>query len=368
MADGAGSGCGFCPAAAHFVKKNSRGITMGQSRFEPAFLAAVLVLEIGFLSPKAWGQTRVSIAQAQELLTFAPGYIARSRHFKEMGVEAQFEIVTGDGPVAASVSGGSTQFGLGSSGGMLNIAAKGEDVMAVVGVTYQTIDFIFNKEWVRKKGVDRKSPLKARVEALRGAVVGGTSPGAISDTLTQYLLRWAGLDPEKDAEIVPMGGIGPRLAALESNRIQAMPVSPPGGQQAEKNGYGIVLIPAADLPGFSRQIHTVLYARKSWLAGNKETARRVATALARANNFFLDNFEESVRINESFFKKLSRDVLEPGLRAVQAQTIRNGIMQDIELVKTVELLQTIGAIKGTVNTKEGVFWTNEYIDLSRVNK
>jgi ABC-type nitrate/sulfonate/bicarbonate transport system substrate-binding protein len=341
---------------------------MDQRRFAGAFLAAVLVFGMGFLPPKAWGQVRVSVAQAQDLLTFAPGYIARAKHFKETGVEAQFEVLSGDGPVAAAVTSGSTEFALGSSGGMLNIAAKGEDVMAVVGVNYQTVDFIFNKEWVRKKGVDKKSPLKTRIEALRGAVVGGTSPGAISDTLTQYLLRWAGLDPEKDVEIVPMGGIGPRLAALESNRIQAMPVSPPGGQQAEKNGYGIVLIPAADLPGFSRQIHTVLYARKSWLTANRETARRVATALARANNFFLDNFEESLKINESFFKTLPRDVLEPGLRAVQTQTIRNGIMQAGELAKTVELLTTIGAIKGTVDTKEGAFWTNEYNDLSRVKK
>ena len=340
---------------------------MDERSFTRAFLAAVLVTGMGFVPPKAWGQVRVSIAQAQDLLTFTPGYIARAKHFKEAGAEAQFEVLSGDGPVAAAVTSGSTQFALGSSGGMLNIAAKGEDVMAVVGVNYQTVDFIFNKEWARKKGVDKKSPLKARIEALRGAVVGGTSPGAISETLTQYLLRWAGLDA-KDAEIVPMGGIGPRLAALESNRIQAMPVSPPGGQQAEKNGYGIVLIPAADLPGFSRQIHTILYARKSWLAANKETARRVATALAGANNFFLDNFEESLKITESFFKTLPRDVLEPGLRAIQAQTIRNGVMQAGELTKTIELLTTIGAIKGTVDTKEGVFWTNEYNDLARVKK
>ena len=82
----------------------------------------------------------------------------------------------------------------------------------------------------------------------------------------------------------------------------------------------------------------------------------------------MDNFEESLKINESFFNKLPRDVLEPGLRAVQAQTIRNGIMRAEEMVQSVELLKTIGAIKGTVDTKEGVFWTNEYNDLSRVKK
>jgi NitT/TauT family transport system substrate-binding protein len=328
----------------------------------------VIVLAVVFLSPQAWGQTRVSFAQAQELLGFAPAYIARAKHFKEMGIEAQFEVLSGDGPVVAAVTSGSTQFAVGSTAGMLNIATKGEDVIAIQAMAYQTIDFIFNKEWARKKGVDKKSPLKARIEALRGAVIGGTSPGAISETLAQYLLRWAGLDPAKDAEIVSMGGIGARLAALETNRIQAMPVSPPGGQEAEKNGYGIVLIPAADLPGFSRQIHEVLYARKSWLANNKETARRVATAMARANNLMLDNFEESVKLTAPFFKTLPRDVLEPGLRAVQSQVIRNGTMQAAELVKTVELLQTIGAIKGTLDTKEGIYWTNEYIDLARVKK
>jgi ABC-type nitrate/sulfonate/bicarbonate transport system substrate-binding protein len=342
-------------------------VPMKQHRFAATVFLALLVFAASVLPSKAWGQTRISIAQAQDLLTFAPGYIARAKHFKEAGLEAQVEVLSGDGPVAAAVTSGSTQFALGSSGGMLNIAAKGEDVMAVVGVTYQTIDYIFNKEWARKKGVDKKSPLKARIEALRGSVVGGTNPGAISDTLTQYLLRWAGLNP-KDAEIVSMGGIGPRLAALESNRIQAMPVSPPGGQQAEKNGYGIVLIPAADLPGFNRQIHTLLYARKSWLNANKETASRVASAVARANNFFLNSFDESLKIIESFFPKLSRDVLEPGLRAVQTQTIRNGAMQAGELAKTIELLTTIGAIKGTVDAKEGIFWTNQYNELSRVKK
>src|SRR6516162_6214945 len=204
---------------------------MSRKKLSAALFAAVIVLEAGLLCPRAWGQTRVSFAQAQDLLGFAPAYIARARYFKDTGIDAQFEVLSGDGPVVAAVTSGSTQFAVGSTAGMLNIATKGEDVIAIHGMAYQRIDFIFNKEWARKKGVDKRSPLKARVEALRGAVIGGTTPGAISETLSQYLLRWAGLDPAKDAEIVSMGGIGARLAALETNRIQAMPVSPPGGQE-----------------------------------------------------------------------------------------------------------------------------------------
>ena len=55
---------------------------MDERRFAEAFFAAVLMFGMGFLPPKAWGQVRVSIAQAQDLLTIAPGYIARAKQCK----------------------------------------------------------------------------------------------------------------------------------------------------------------------------------------------------------------------------------------------------------------------------------------------
>ncbi len=334
-------------------------------------IAAVLIpLSAAVLPTEVQGQggTKVSFAQAQDILSFAPAYIARAKFFKEMGIDAQFEILAGGGPVFAAVSGGSTEFGLTASADLVNRAAKGEDFVAVAGLNYQTIEVVMNKQWAQRTGVNKASTLKVRVEALRGTVIGSTSPGAISDTMAQFLLRWGGMDPAKDAQIVPIGGVGPRLAALEANRIQVLLSSPPAGQQAEKKGYGIVIIPAKDLPGFNRQIHEVLFARKSWLNRNRETATRVVTAIAMANNFFLENFETSLKFHEQFYGALGRDVLEPGLRSVRAQTIRNAVMRAEDWVKTMELLQQIHAVEGQLSTNEGVFWTNQYIDLSKLKK
>jgi NitT/TauT family transport system substrate-binding protein len=335
----------------------------------PTSVALIILALLGIPS-RGHGQTpvRVSIAQSQDILAFAPAYIARARFFKEMGVEAQFEILSGGGPVAASVSGGSTHFGLTSSSGVVNVAAKGEDFIAIEGLNYQTIEVVFNKKWAERKGVTKSSPIKARIEAMRGATIASTSPGALTDTVAQYLLRWVGMEPGKDAQIVPIGAMAPRLAALQSDRVEVLLSSPPAGQIAEKEGYGIVLIPAEDLPGFNRQLNEVLMARKSWLQRNRAVAVRVATALALANNFFMDNFQESVGMHEPFFKKTGREILEQGLRPVHAQTLRNGAMKADDWSKTVELLNAIGDLKGKVDIKEGGFWTNQYIDLNRLKK
>jgi len=312
------------------------------------------------------GLVKVTFAQAQDLLSFAPAYIARAKFFKEMGIDPQFEILAGGGPVFAALSGGSVQFGLTASADLVNRASKGEDFVAVEGLNFQTIEVVMNKDWATRKGVTKASTLKARVEAMRGTIIASTSPGAISDTMAQYLLRWGGMDPSKDAQIVPIGGLPPRMAALESGRVQVLLSSPPAGQEAEKKGFGITIIPAKDLPGFNRQIHEILIARKSWLTRNKDLATRVVTALAMGNNFFLDNFDASVQMHMPFYPNLGRDVLEPGLRSVRAQTLRNGVMKAEDWIKTMELLRSIKAVEGEVSTKEGAYWTNAYIDQSKL--
>ena len=56
---------------------------MSRRKIWAALFTALIVLEAGFLCAQAWGQTRASFAQAQELLGFAPAYIARAKQFKE---------------------------------------------------------------------------------------------------------------------------------------------------------------------------------------------------------------------------------------------------------------------------------------------
>ena len=70
-------------------------------------------------------------------------------------------------------------------------------------------------------------PYPQMVRDLKGLKIGISSAGASTDTMLQYLLREAGLDPKKDVNIVPVGDPDTMLAALKNGVIDgAMAVEP----------------------------------------------------------------------------------------------------------------------------------------------
>jgi ABC-type nitrate/sulfonate/bicarbonate transport system substrate-binding protein len=57
---------------------------------------------------------------------------------------------------------------------------------------------------------------------LKGKTIGVTVRGGAVDLNMRYLLQQAGIDPEKDVEIVPAGGAAQLLAAMQSDRVDAV--------------------------------------------------------------------------------------------------------------------------------------------------
>jgi NitT/TauT family transport system substrate-binding protein len=336
----------------------------------PSLAAIVLATAVAWslAAPEAQGQGLIKLrfAQAQDILSFAPGYIARARFFRAQGIDPQFEILSGGGPVLAAVASGSVEFGLVASVDLISQAARHPDVQAIHGMNYQTIEVIVNSQWASHKNTSKFHALKQRIESMKGAIIASTTPGAFSETMARYLVRQVGLDPARDVQIVPLGGIGPRIAALQSNHAQVLLSSPPAGQQAEAEGWGTILIPSKDLPGFNKQIHQVLVARRGWLARNRGAARRVATALAQANDHLLDNPTDSVALHQQYYPGLSRRILEQGIRSVRTQTIRHGKMKELDWMRTLELLVAANVVDQSVSMKEGRLWTNDYIDTTRL--
>jgi NitT/TauT family transport system substrate-binding protein len=67
------------------------------------------------------------------------------------------------------------------------------------------MDLVVRNDVLARLGVTPRSPLEARLKALRGLTFGITRPGAPTQLFPQYLLRKAGYDPEKDATFVQVG-------------------------------------------------------------------------------------------------------------------------------------------------------------------
>src|SRR5207249_7743951 len=68
------------------------------------------------------------------------------------------------------------------------------------------------------------------------------SPGAPTDLFARYYVRQAGLDPDKDVQIIRIGSIAGLLAALRSDQIDGYMLSAPSPQQVEQQGLGQILI------------------------------------------------------------------------------------------------------------------------------
>jgi NitT/TauT family transport system substrate-binding protein len=102
---------------------------------------------------------------------------------------------------------------------------QGADTVMIVGVVPTFVDHIISVSSITK------------VEQLKGKVGGVNRLGSTSDLGLRLALRKLGVDPEKDAKIIPVGGNPERFAALSKGLTQFTIMPEPFLTQAERLGF-----------------------------------------------------------------------------------------------------------------------------------
>jgi NitT/TauT family transport system substrate-binding protein len=310
------------------------------------------------------GPTKITVASAPNV--FLTGmYIARDRGiFQKEGLEVEIvEVEAGTDSVAALVS-GNAQFADIGLDDLANLAGEGEEglVMTHNILSRVTLTLVMRADVARQRGVTRQSPLPQRYAALKGLTIGITSPGAPTDNYMRYYLRQAGLDPDRDAEIVALGGGSNLLAALEENKIQAYHLSPPTPYVAEAEGFGVVLIdgPAGDVQEFSNFLYTGWATNREWAADNPEQAKAFSRALKAAM--------EAVKADPAAAaKEVADDVgtqdvaqVERTLNAFLPALSVDGCFTDQTVTASLGTMKQVGLLEGEADPKAGGLWTNDY--------
>jgi NitT/TauT family transport system substrate-binding protein len=101
----------------------------------------------------------------------------------------------------------------------------GADTVMIVGVVPTFVDHIISIGSITK------------VEQLKGKTGGVNRLGSTSDLGLRLALRKLGIDPEKDAKIIPVGGNPERFAALSKGLTQFTIMPEPFLTQAERLGF-----------------------------------------------------------------------------------------------------------------------------------
>lgn len=213
-----------------------QGLTTGLTLFPSSAMAAT-------------GEISTMRSTAKSWLWAAEDFGRDGGYFGQSGVKVASNS-SGRGVNLAALVGGEVDIVIGSPDSAMLAQAQGQPIKIIAGmVNKYASHIVIKKDVLDKAGVTEKSPVDAKIRAMKGLKLGTTGPGAAPDTLFRYLFGKVGIDPNRDAELVGIQGGGAAiLAAMERNVIQGFCLSSPTADQAIQKFGGAYLFDMASNP------------------------------------------------------------------------------------------------------------------------
>lgn len=137
------------------------------------------------------------------------------------------------------------------------------------------------------------APGVASIEDLDGKAIATSGPGGFNGMLFRYMISQAGLTPEEDVAVVPVGGSSERAAALMAGQVQATIVYIDNWLAMKEQGANAQLLGyVADLvPGLSSR---AIYAPAEYIAENEDLVTAIACANLEVNAWINGSRDEFV--------------------------------------------------------------------------
>ena len=202
---------------------------------------------------------KIKVREAHtETLFMAPVYIAEAAGYIAEGIDLELtEVDSGALAIAALVSGG-VQFADADPFMAVQLAKQGKSVQFFYNLTKRvTLDMVFSNDVIKAK----KPQGRADRPAVRGPEGSEArdrqEAGRRDGRLMRYYLKRAGIDPERDVQILTVGGGAALLAAMKTKQVDAFHLSAPTPYLAEREiGKVIIKASAGDVPELDNFLYT----------------------------------------------------------------------------------------------------------------
>ena len=335
-----------------------------RSAFVPALTVVVLVVALA-ITASAQSQ-RVKITEAHTgTLFMAPVYIAEAAgYLAEEGIDLELtEVDSGALGIAALIS-GQVQIFDADPFQAVQLRRQGKQILFVYNLTKRvTLDMVMHPEVARTRNISRSTPIAQRFAALRGLKLGVTRPGAATDVYMRYYLKQAGLNPDRDVQIISVGGGAGLLAALRTRQIDAFHLSAPTPYIAERDGFGVVVIKssAGDVPELDNFMYTGISVHNVYANKNGDVLKRWTKAVNRANKLMRQDQAAAVNHLRKHFPRTDPVLLALALREIIPALSEDGTMNEKMMDKHLQFMLDDGQIPSKPSAKEGLLWTNRFI-------
>jgi ABC-type nitrate/sulfonate/bicarbonate transport system substrate-binding protein len=183
-------------------------------------------------------------------------------------------------------------------------------------------------------------PSIKRPEDLKGKRIGVSQLGSSTDFIARVAVRRLGLNPEKDVQIVGIGGQGDRWTALTAGQVQASVFQSPFTLKARKAGYPTFI-------DFSKEDFEYTVAgpvtMRSFIRAERETVMNFMRGLADGMDFYRDekNKDRVIKFLGEYYRSNNVEELEetrrtysqvtPGLPLITVKAMENVIANDKNL-------------------------------------
>jgi NitT/TauT family transport system substrate-binding protein len=253
-----------------------------------AVLAAILCsLAFFFFTLSAFAQTKtVKVAgTSKDVLDNLPLFVGmKMGFFEEAGLKLDVSYFRGGGEIIRAITTRSVEIGATPAASPVFIAfSKGEPIRIISGSGAPMAGVV----WI----VAADSPIKS-VKELRGKKVGFSTPGSLTHTVIQSILKREGM--EKDVELVRVGAPGDSWAAAKNKIVDAgWHVSPSVYALIAKKEARIIIDASKYINEYQQ---TVVTAMEDVIKKDPEMLRNFLRARVKAVNFIYSNADKAIAI------------------------------------------------------------------------
>lgn len=274
----------------------------------PLMLSTVLMGCGATAAPRSTAAPPASMGAAATIAPAAPGTIVTSYSeispndiplwvaldggaFKQNGLDVDARLVESSLGIGALLS-GEVKFAAMGGSETLAAAVGGADLSvlaAIAGVYAYKLEV---------------SPAIKSAQDLKGKKLGISRIGSSSDLGTRAALKKLGLEPDKDVQLVQIGSLAARVAALLSGALDGAVSGLPDNLELEAHGFHPLLDLAQEhLPN----VNNTLVARKAWVATNKPTAQRFVDSLVEGIARTKNDKAFALAVMKKYFKERGSD-------------------------------------------------------------
>jgi NitT/TauT family transport system substrate-binding protein len=206
------------------------------------------------------------------------GVAQRKGFFKEEGIESEIIAMRTNVVIAALMSGDLDYATL--IGSIVGAAARGSPVKLIaVSVDRPPLYFV-------------TQPRIKSVGQLKGATIGVGSYGTNVDLVARRVVKYFGIDPEKEIRVLALGTSPARLAALQQGIADVIVVAPPDDIKAKTLGFN-VLVKTEEIVRFP---YNGLGTSVRKIEQKPGEVVRALRAIIKANRFIRSNKEGTIQV------------------------------------------------------------------------